>query len=112
MDEDELQLVLEGLGLFLGREVAALAAPRAGGVDDPADHLLDAVLAVGRAHAAAEVLLGHDVRGRLRPELGELHVLLLEHRLVLAGDEGVARLPFDLVEGVASGNREIAANAE
>ena len=110
--EDELQLVLERLRLLVAREVAARAAPRADRVDDAADHLLDAALAVGRAHAAAEVLLRDDVRRRLRPELRELDALLLEGRLVLAGDEGVARLPLDLVERVASGDREVAANAE
>ena len=112
MDEDELQLVLEGLRLLVIREVAARTAPRADRVDDAADHLLDAPLAVGGAHAPAEVLLRDDVRRRLRPELRELDALLLEHRLVLAGDEGVARFPLDLVERVAPGNREVAANAE
>jgi hypothetical protein len=48
----------------------------------------------------------------LRPELGELDVLLLEGRLVLARDEGVARLPLDLVERVASGDGEVAADGE
>jgi hypothetical protein len=32
--------------------------------------------------------------------------------LVLAGDEGVALLPFDLVEGIASGDREVALDAD
>src|SRR4029077_6214263 len=47
VDEDELQLVLEGLRLLLAREVTALAPPRADGAHDAADHLLDAALAVG-----------------------------------------------------------------
>ncbi len=47
-----------------------------------------------------------------RPELGELDALLLEDRAVLAGDERVARLPLDLVERVAAGNREVPADAE
>ena len=94
-------------GLVFVGEVAALTAPRAGRGDDAADHLLDALLALRRGHAAAEVLLRDDVGGRLRPELGELHVLLLEGGLVLAGNEGVADLPLDLVERVAAGNREI-----
>src|SRR6266542_5634861 len=110
--EDELQLVLEALSLLVVREVAALAAPGADRRDDAADHLLDAALPVGRAHAPAEVLLPDDVRGRLRPELREFNALLLEHGLALARDEGVARLPFDLVERVAPGDREVAADAE
>ena len=47
VDEDRLELVLEGLGLGLVGEVAAVASPRADGVDDPADHLLDRALALG-----------------------------------------------------------------
>src|SRR5262249_2329198 len=89
VDEDELELGLEALGLFLGGEVAALSAPAGDRVDDAADHLLDARLALGRGHAAAEVLLGDDVGRRLAPELRELDALLLEGRLVLAGDEGI-----------------------
>src|ERR1051326_5417006 len=97
VDEDELQLVLERLRLVLVGEVAARTAPRADGAGDTADHLLDAALAVGRAHAPAEVLLRHDVRRRLRPELRELDALLLEDRLVLARGEGAAGLPFHLL---------------
>ncbi len=72
VDEDRLQLVLERLRLVLGREVAAVAAPRADRVDDAADHLLDRALALRARHAAAEVLLRDDVRRGLRPELREL----------------------------------------
>ena len=106
VDEDRLQLGLEGLGLLVVGEVAALAAPRADRVDDAADHLLHARLALGRGQAAAEVLLRDDVRRRLRPELRELDALLLEGGAVLAGDERVAGLPLDLVERVAAGDRE------
>src|SRR5439155_7766877 len=62
VQEDELQLVLESLRLLLTREIDALAAPRADRRDDEADHLLVAALAIRRAHAAAKVLLGDDVR--------------------------------------------------
>jgi len=48
----------------------------------------------------------------LRPELRELDALLLEDGLVLAGDEGVADLPVDLVERIAARNREVPAYAE
>src|SRR3972149_9728461 len=105
VDEDRLELVLEGLRLRLVGEVAALAAPAADGRDDAADHLLDARLALRGGHAAAEVLLRHDVRRCLRPELRELDALLLERRAVLAGDVGVADLPLDLCERIAAGNR-------
>src|SRR5205823_10366098 len=74
--------------------------------------LLDAALALGRGHAAAEILLGHDVRGRLRPETGELDVLLLEGRPVLARDQRRAELPLDLVEGVTARNGEKSPHAE
>src|SRR5262249_44802925 len=50
--------------------------------------------------------------GRLRPELRELDRLLLEGRLVLARDEGVADLPVDLVERVTAGDGEVALDAE
>src|SRR5437660_6097262 len=112
VDEDRLQLGLEGVGLLAGGEVAAGAAPGADRVGDARDHVLDAPLALRRAHAAPEVLLRDDVRGRLRPELRELDALLLEDRLVLAGDERVALLPLDLLERVAPGDREVALDAE
>src|SRR5207253_9822248 len=80
--------------------------------DDAPDHLLHARLAVGRAHAAAEVLLRDDVRGRLRPELGELHALLLEDRRLLAGDERVADLPLDFLEWIAPRDREEPPNGD
>src|SRR5207247_3419520 len=57
VDEDRLQLGLEGVGLLVGRAVAVLAPPSRDRLDDSADHLLDAALALGRGHAAAEVLL-------------------------------------------------------
>ena len=100
VDEDRLELGLEGVRLLVGREVAALAAPAADRVDDAADHLLDGALALGRGHAAAEVLLRDDVRRGLRPELRELDVLLLERRAVLARDVRVAKLPLDRVERI------------
>src|SRR5581483_8474094 len=112
VDEDRLQLGLERVGLVVGREVAAVAAPAADRVDDAADHLLDRGLALGRAELPAEVLLRDDVRGRLRPELRELDRLLVERGLLLARDEGVADLPVDLVERVAAGDGEEALDAE
>src|SRR5207237_2349698 len=102
VDEDRLELGLEGVGLFVGGEVAAGAAPGADRVGDARDHVLDAPLALRRAHAAPEVLLRDDVRGRLRPELRELDALLLEDRLVLARDVRVPLLPLDLLERIPS----------
>jgi hypothetical protein len=112
VDENHLQLGLEGLGLFVTCEVAALTAPGADRRDNAPDHLLDAPLPIGCAHLAAEVLLGDDVGRGLRPEARELNALLLEGRPLLAGDEGVAHLPLDLVEGIAPGNSEVSAHAE
>ena len=112
VDEDRLQLRLEGLGLVGVGEVAAFLAPGDDRVDDAADHLLHARLALRRGEAAAEVLLRDDVRRGLRPELRELDTALLEGRAVAARDDRVARLPFDLVERVAAGDREEALHAE
>src|SRR5581483_9410411 len=112
VDEDRLQLGLERVALLVVGEVAALGAPCDRRLDDAADHLLDAGLPLGRAQPAAEVLLGDDVRRRLRPELRELDAALLERGPVPAGDGRVARLPLDLVEGIAPWDREEAAHAE
>src|SRR5207342_2036849 len=93
VDQERLQLGLEGLGLLLVHEVAAFAAPGTDRLDDAADHLLDASLPLGRGHAPAEVLLGDDVGRGLAPELRELDALLLEDGALLAGDQRVAFLP-------------------
>src|SRR3989338_7860446 len=81
--EQVLELGLERLGVGLGVEVALAAAPGADRTDDAADELPDAALALGGAEGAAEVLRGDDVGGGLRPELGDLDVLLLEDDLAL-----------------------------
>ena len=112
VDEDRLELGLEGVGLLVRREVAALTAPAADRVDDAADHLLDGALALGRGHAAAEVLLRDDVRRGLRPELRELDVLLLEGRAVAAGDVRVAQLPLDRVERIDARDGEVALRSD
>jgi len=112
IDEDRLQLGLEGLGLLVVDEVAALPAPGDRRVDDAADHLPHARLALRRREPAAEVLLRDDVGRGLRPELRELDAALLERRPVLARNRGVADLPFDLVERVAARDGEEPAHAE
>src|ERR687888_840476 len=112
VDEQRLELGAEGVGLLVAREVAAVATPRDDRVGDARDHVLDAPLALRRGHATAEVLLRDDVRGRLRPELRELDALLLEDRLVLAGDVRVARLPLDLLERIPPRDGEEALDGE
>jgi hypothetical protein len=70
VQEDVRQLGLEGVAVLDGGEVATLATPVGDRAGDAADHLLDRVLARGRAELAAEVLLGDDVGRVLRPRRG------------------------------------------
>ena len=113
LEEDVLELVAEGLGVLIGREVGVLDPPVGDRVGDAVDHLLDAALALGRAEVAAEVLAGHDVGGQGRPALGELEVLLLEHGLaVLVGDGGFSQVPLDRVIRVDVGAGESALDLE
>ena len=77
-DEDVLQLVGERRGLGVVAEVAAFEAPAGDRVDDAVDDLAQRGLTLGGAERAAEVLLGDDVGGVLRPVGGELDVGLLE----------------------------------
>src|ERR687896_645626 len=96
------ELLGEDLRVVIAREVAVLPAPSGDRVDDTADQLTDARLALRRAERTAEVLLRDDVRGVLRPGDGELDVPLLEGvaAVLEVRDHGVAKLPFDLVEWV------------
>ena len=81
-----------------------VAAPLGDRVDDAADQLLDAVLALRRADLAAEILRDDDVGGLLRPGLRDLDVALLEHHLAaFVADDRRAELPFDLVERIDAG---------
>ena len=101
IDEQVLELVAERLEVVFAREVLLLARPLGDRVDDAADQLLDAALALGRADLPAEVLRDHDVGGLLRPETGDLDVALLEDdRALFVADDGRADLPFDLVERI------------
>ena len=97
VEQQVLELGVERVGLVAVGEVAVLAAPRRDRVDDARDHLAHRALALRRSERPAEVLLRDDVRRRRRPEDRELHLALLEGGPVLAGDEGVAHLPLDLV---------------
>src|SRR6202030_1746526 len=112
-DQQEAQLLGPVLGILVRREVVALDAPTGQGVDHAVDDLADAGLALGAAGGAAEVLLGDDVDGQLRPGAGDLDVLLLEDDLaLLAGDRGGAPLPLHEVNGMAARRREVAAKAK
>ena len=104
VDEEVGQLGLEGGEVLVGREVVLGLGPGRDRVDDAIDELADARLALGRAEVAAEVLADDDVGGELRPEVGDLDVLLLEDRLArLVGDAGGPVLPGDLVVGMDAG---------
>ena len=83
-----------------------LVGPRPVGdrVDHPADQLLDAALALGRADLAAEIFRDDDVGRLLRPGPRDLDVALLEHHFAaLVADDGRAQIPFDLVERIDAG---------
>ena len=114
VDEQVRQLVGEDLGIRLGAEVVVLLAPAADRVDHAGDELADRGLALRRAERSAEVFLGDDVGGVLRPADGELHTALLEGvpALLEVGDDRVARLPFDLVERVGPLGREVPPEGE
>jgi hypothetical protein len=98
VEKDVGELGLEDVGVGGAGEVAAVAAPAGDRAGDAGDHLLDRGLAFGRAHPAAEVLLGDDVGRVLGPALRELDVPLLEGGVVGVADDRVAKLPLDLVE--------------
>ena len=106
VDEQVGQLRLERLEVLVRREVVLGLGPRGDRVDDAIDELADAGLALRRVEVAAEVLADDDVGGELRPEVGDLDVLLLEDALAgLAGDAGGPVLPGDLVVGVDARRR-------
>ena len=98
VEQDVGELVLEGVGVLGRGEVAALAAPAGDRAGHAPDHLLDGALALVRARAAAEVLLGDDVGGVLRPGRRELDAALLERRVLGVADQGIADLPLDAID--------------
>src|SRR6185295_3470941 len=90
--------------ILFAREVLVAAAPLGDRVHHAADELPHAVLALGRADLAAEILRDDDVGGLLRPRLRDLDVALLEHDIAaFAADHRGAKLPFDLIERIDSG---------
>src|SRR5207248_7521822 len=109
-----LQLVVERTRLGRVDEVAVLRAPPRDGVGHPVDDLLERVLPLGRSELTAEVLLGDDVRGVLRPRHRELDVELLEGDGAVAEvrDARVAPLPGHLVVGVGPVGGEVPADAD
>jgi len=113
-NEQVHELVLKHLGLGFVAEVAPAQALLGVAVGDPVDHLLDGALAPGGPGRAAEVLLGGDIGGVLRPLLGDLHVLLLERHLTrpIVADDRIPQLPLDIVVGVPSCSRKTARQHE
>src|SRR5207253_5661081 len=101
INEEVLEVVRERLQIVLAREVLLRARPHRDRVHDPADQLLDALLALRRADLSAEIFRDDDVGRLLRPEAGDLDVALLEDDFTFFGaDDRGARLPFDLVERI------------
>ena len=99
----ELQLVAEGGGLLRRRRSSRRCTPHVGDrVGDAVDHLAQRRLALVGAEGAAEVLLGDDVGGVLRPRDGELDVGLEEGvgAVLVVRDARVAAFPLDRVVGV------------
>src|SRR4029079_6727310 len=98
IDEQVLQVVAERLEIVFAGEVLLPPRPHRDGVDDAADQLLDAALALRRADGAAEVLRDDDVGRLLRPEFRDLDVALLEYDVpLLVADDGRSDIPFDLI---------------
>ena len=104
VQDDLLQLVMEDVGVFFGREVSLGPPPAGDRVRHAVDHVLDAVLALRRAEGAPEILGHDDVGGQLRPAGRDLHVVLLEDDLAaVPRDGGRALLPFHAFVGVHAG---------
>src|SRR5262245_11268317 len=107
--EQVLHLLAERCERVLAGKVTLVACPARDGVDDAANQLLDAVLALGRIHLPAKIFRDDDVGGLLGPEGRDLDVALFEDDLpLLVADDGRASLPFDLVERIDAGQGEVA----
>ncbi len=113
LDEEVGEVVVEGLGVLIGGEVAALLAPLGDGVGDAADEGADTALALGRPGLAVEIFGGDDVGRGHGPVDGDLDVLLLEDDFAAhVIDGGGAALPLDLVVGRDAGFGELACEAQ
>ena len=96
MQAEPGQLAVEPLAVLRRGEVAVLDAPVGDRAGDAVDQLPDAVLALGRADFAVEVLADDDVGGQLAPDRRDFAVVLLEdHLAVLALDLRAADFPLD-----------------
>src|SRR3989338_8588 len=101
MEEDVGQFGAKRLGVLGGGEVAVVLSPVGDGVGDAADELFGAALAAWGAQRAAEVFGDDDVGRQLRPERGDLDVLLLKDDVALLVANGRrAQLPRHFVEGI------------
>ena len=114
LDEQMLEIAAEGREGVVGREIASASAPTRKWCRRPGrSSCSDRPFALGRPDVAAEVLRDDDVGGLLRPGLRHLDLALLEDDLpFFAADDGVAQLPFDLIERVGSGRRKKAREFE
>src|SRR5262245_38659179 len=108
MQQQPGQLVLEGLGVLVAREVAVLLAGPGVRLHDPVDQLPQARLAGVGAERAAEVFARDDGRRVGAPEVGELDAPLLEDGLprLPVGLDDVPTLPAHLVVRMHAGRRE------
>jgi hypothetical protein len=114
VEQHELELVAEGVGLEVVDEVTVAFTPGGDGVDHTVDDLAERRLALGRTERAAEVLLGDDVGRVLRPRDRELDVGLVEGvgAVLVVGDARLAPLPLDGVVGMHLGRGEVPADPD
>ena len=107
IEEQVLELGVEGFARFRAGKIALLLAPSGDRIDDPRDELADAGLAPRRSERAAEIFRDHDVGRRLRPSARHLDVFLLEdYAAVFARNDGAAEIPFDFGIWIDAGGGE------
>ena len=82
-----------GSGMFVGGKLGLLGWIGKRGLKPERDAFLFGRFAVFGDARLAEILLGHDVRGHLRPLLGH-------HRLVPSGDHGAVRVADHRLAGL------------
>ena len=97
------ELISEVLSVLRRSGSTSLLAPVGDCVHYAMDQVGDAPLAIRRTELAVEILAGDDVRRRLRPVCGNLHISLLENdSTFVISDRGGSQLPCDLVVGSLS----------
>ena len=95
-------------GVLFGGEVAVAHAPVADGLGYAGDEVADTLFALGGADLAVKVFAGDDVGGGDGPVGGDFYGLLLEDEAAFEVlDDGVTKLPGELVEGVDAGLGEV-----